>query len=92
MNLKVKIKTILAGENPVKAFASVVIDDAVVIHDIAVIETEKGRHISMPRSLWKNKDGEERQKDICHPISSSARKELEEAVLQAYDEKNSENN
>lgn len=28
MNLKVKIKTILGGEKPVKAFASVVIDDA----------------------------------------------------------------
>ena len=92
MNLKVKIKTILDGEKPVKAFASVVIDDAVVIHDIAIIETEKGRHISMPRSQWKNKDCEERQKDICHPISSSARKELEEALFSAYEQKINEKN
>lgn len=86
MDYKVEIKKVLSGEKSTKAYADVVIDGAIVIHDIGVIETEKGRFAAMPRKKWTNRDGEERQQDICHPITSAAREQIQTAVLAAYDE------
>lgn len=45
MNIKVEIKKILKGDKPTKAYANIVIDDAVVIHGVGVVENEKGRYM-----------------------------------------------
>ena len=87
MIIKAGITKRVNGDKPLKAFADVIIDGAVVIHGIGVVEKEAGRYITMPRSQWKNKDGENRQRDICHPISTAARSMIEEAVFVAYDSK-----
>ena len=71
MNIKVEIKKILKGDKPTKAYANIVIDDAVVIHGVGVVENEKGRHMSMPMTSWKTAKGEEVTRPVCHPISSS---------------------
>lgn len=55
MNIKVEIKKILGTDKPVKAYANIVIDDAVVIHGVSVVENEKGRYMSMPMHTWKTK-------------------------------------
>lgn len=68
-----------------KAVASVTLDDLFVVHGVKVIETEKGRFIAMPNEIRKGADGSEVRKDIFHPISSSARKDLEDAALTAYE-------
>lgn len=86
MTIKVTITHLVKDANrPVKAFADVLIDNSVVIHSVGIIENEVGRHISMPHSTWTNKDGEKLSRDMVHPISSSARKEITDAVLGAYD-------
>lgn len=85
MIIKAEIRKMFDGSKPLKAYADVIIDDSVVLHSIAVVENEKGRHITMPRAKWKNKDGEEKQSDIFHPINSSARQQIETAVFAAYD-------
>ena len=59
MNIKVEIKKILKGDKPTKAYANIVIDDAVVIHGVGVVENEKGRYMSMPMTSWKTAKGEE---------------------------------
>lgn len=92
MNIKVEIKKIIDTDKPVKAYANIVIDDAVVIHGVSVVENEKGRYMSMPMHSWKTKQGEDVTRPVCHPISSSARKELEEALFSAYEQKLNENN
>ena len=92
MNITAKINKLLDGSKPTKAFATVTIDDSIVIHGIGVIENEKGRYISMPNTRFKNKQGEEIRRDVCHPISYSARNQIKEAVFKAYDEKINENN
>lgn len=92
MNIKVEIKKILDTDKPVKAYANIVIDDAVVIHGVSVVENEKGRYMSMPMHTWKTKQGEDVTRPVCHPISSSARKELEVALFSAYEQKLNENN
>jgi stage V sporulation protein G len=63
-----------------KAVASITIDDEFVVHDIKVIEGEKGLFIAMPSR--KATDGE--YKDIAHPIRSETRALLQDKILEKY--------
>ena len=62
----------VAKEGKLKAVVSITIDDEFVVHDIKVIEGEKGLFIAMPSK--KAMDGEYR--DIAHPINSENMKKL----------------
>ena len=84
MEIKAEIKRFITNK-PTKAFADVVIDDAFVVHGIGVIEKDGDMFISMPRNTWKNKLGEEKSGDVCHPISSLARKQIQDAVVASYE-------
>lgn len=65
-----------------KAVASITIDDAFVVHDIKIIEGDKGLFIAMPSR--KASDGE--YKDVAHPIKSETRSELQRMILDKYEE------
>ena len=65
-----------------KAVVSITIDNEFVVHDIKVIEGEKGLFIAMPSK--KTADGEYR--DIAHPINSETRSMLEDTILRRYQE------
>ena len=65
-----------------KAVVSVTIDDEFVVHDIKVIEGEKGLFIAMPSR--KASDGEYR--DIAHPINSATREQIQTIILDKYQE------
>jgi len=65
-----------------KAVVSVTFDDCFVVHDIKVIEGEKGLFIAMPSK--RTPDGEYR--DIAHPINSEMRSSLENKILEVYKE------
>ena len=69
-------------EGKMKAVVSITIDDEFVVHDIKVIEGEKGLFIAMPSR--KASDGEYR--DIAHPINSGTRERIQEMILKKYDE------
>jgi len=66
--------------NKVCAIASIVIDDAFVIHDLRVVNGDKGLFVAMPSRKLPN--GEFR--DICHPINAESRERLQEAVLEQF--------
>ncbi len=68
-------------EGKMKAIVSITIDDEFVIHDIKVIDGEKGLFIAMPSK--KSQDGEYR--DIAHPINSGTRDRLQKQILEAYE-------
>ena len=85
MNYEVKIHKVYNTDKPEKALVSVTLDGKIVIHGIRVIETENGRFLSMPHTTSKDKDGTKSRWDMVHPISVEARKELECAVLSAYE-------
>lgn len=70
------------GVNRMKGKASVVIDDAIAIHDIRIIEGDKGLFIAMPSR--KTPVGE--YKDIAHPINKDVRAMFEKAILDKYNE------
>lgn len=63
-----------------KAIASITIDDEFVVHDIRVIDGNEGLFVAMPSK--RTPDGEFR--DVAHPINSSARTKIQDAVLTAY--------
>ena len=69
-------------EGKMKAVVSITIDDEFVVHDIKVIEGEKGLFIAMPSR--KTTDGEYR--DIAHPINSETRDRIQSLILGKYDE------
>ena len=72
----------VAKEGKMKAVVSITIDDEFVVHDIKVIEGEKGLFIAMPSR--KAADGEYR--DIAHPINSTTRDRIQTLILDKYQE------
>ena len=61
-------------EGKMKAVVSITIDEEFVVHDIKVIDGEKGLFIAMPSR--KAADGEYR--DIAHPINSDTRNKTQQ--------------
>lgn len=71
----------VSKEGKMKAVVSITIDNEFVVHDIKVIEGEKGLFIAMPSR--KANDGEYR--DIAHPINSDTRDRIQTLILDAYE-------
>lgn len=69
-------------EGKMKAVVSITIDEEFVVHDIKIIEGEKGLFIAMPSR--KAADGEYR--DITHPINSGTRERIQKLILEKYEE------
>ncbi|MGM9972531.1 MAG: septation regulator SpoVG [Clostridiaceae bacterium] len=71
----------ISAEGKMKAIVSVTFDNEFVVHDIKVIEGQNGLFIAMPSR--KTPDGE--FKDIAHPINTSTRERIQEAILTEYE-------
>lgn len=69
-------------DGKMKAVVSITIENEFVVHDIKVIEGEKGLFIAMPSR--KASDGEYR--DIAHPINSETRERISNLILEKYQE------
>ena len=78
----VRVKKYDNPENKIKAIASITIDDTVVIHDIKVVDSEKGLFVAMPSK--KGTDG--KFKDIAHPINTETRNMIQKLVLDKYNQ------
>ena len=59
-------------EGKMKAVVSITIDDEFVVHDIKVIEGEKGLFIAMP------------SRKAAHPINSATRENIQNMILKKY--------
>ena len=76
-----EVKVYPAKENgKLKAYATIVFEDAFIVRDLKIIEGEKGMFVSMPSR--RRKDGTFR--DIAHPLNSDVRRMIEESVLAAF--------
>ena len=72
----------VAKEGKMTAVVSITIDNEFVVHEIKVIEGEKGLFIAMPSR--KATDGEYR--DIAHPINSGTRDKIQTLIIDKYQE------
>lgn len=69
-------------ESKMKAVVSITIENAFVVHDIKVIEGEKGLFIAMPS----RKAGDGEYRDIAHPINAETRELIQSLILEKYKE------
>ena len=72
----------IAKEGKMKAVVSITLDNVFVVHDIKVIEGEKGMFIAMPS----RKAGDGDFRDIAHPINSGTREKIQNTILDRYQE------
>lgn len=79
---EVRIRKVSQDGSKMKAVCSVTFDDVFVVHDIKVVEGEKGLFVAMPSR--RTPAGEFR--DIAHPITPGARQTIQDAILKAYRE------
>ena len=70
-----------SDERKIKAIASITFNDSFVVHDVKVLDSEKGLYVVMPSK--KVPDGT--FKDIAHPLNTDTRKMIQEKVLEEYD-------
>lgn len=70
------------GQNRLRAVVSITIDSAFVVHELRIIEGQKGLFVAMPNKKASN--GE--YKDLAHPINAETRQMIEEAIISKYNE------
>lgn len=78
----VNVRKIEKEGSRMKGIASVLLDDSFAVHDIRIIEGEKGLFIAMPSKKTPTGD----YRDIAHPINPEVRAMFEEEILKAYNE------
>lgn len=80
VKLDVRAYPIAEPKGNTVAFASVTISDMLAVNNIRVVNSEKGLFVAMPQV----KDAKGEYRDICFPVTSELRKQLNEKVLGAY--------
>ena len=78
---KVNVRKVEKEGSRMKGIATVVVDNAIAIHDIRIIEGDNGLFIAMPSR--KTPVGDYR--DIAHPINQEVRTMFEKEILDEYD-------
>lgn len=68
-------------EGKMKAVVSITLDNEFVVHDIKIIEGEKGMFIAMPS----RRAGDGEYRDIAHPINSETREKIQSIILEKYE-------
>lgn len=71
----------VSKDGKMKAVVSITLDNEFVVHDIKVIEGEKGLFIAMPS----RKAGDGEYRDIAHPINSETRDKIQSIILEKYE-------
>jgi len=71
----------VSKEGKMKAVVSITLDNEFVVHDIKVIEGDKGLFIAMPS----RKAGDGEYRDIAHPINSDTRDKIQKIILEKYE-------
>lgn len=85
ITLTARIEKIIPGEDQTKAFASVQIGDAFIVHDIRITDKDNKITIGMPFRSYQS-DGKTKYTDTFHAISANARAYLVATVSQAYEQ------
>ena len=78
----IDIRKVESEDNNVKAFVNIVVDDALAVKNLRIIDGTKGLFVAMPST--KNKEGKYR--DMVHPINQEVRTMMEEEIIKAYND------
>ena len=83
MKVEAKIDRMVQKGN-VKAIASVSLDGMFVVKGLKVMDGRKGLFVSMPQETFSGKDGQKQYSNTFFALTNSAKMQLQEAVLDAY--------
>lgn len=78
-NVRIRL---ISTEGRLKAVGSITLDDAFVVHDVRVLEGERGMFVAMPSKQLPNG----MFRDVAHPINTETRALIDEQVLKAYEQ------
>ncbi|TCL57664.1 stage V sporulation protein G [Kineothrix alysoides] len=81
MRVTAKITKFFNNAGKLKAFATICLADTFLVTGVRVVECEKGLTVFMPSM----KDKEDEYRDVCFPIKSELRSQINTVVLNAYD-------
>lgn len=76
----ISIKKIDKEDSRVKGYVTIILNDSLAIHDIRIIEGEKGLFIAMPSKKMPNDE----YRDIVHPITQKVREMFEKEIIQEF--------
>jgi stage V sporulation protein G len=76
-----EVRISLRNEEKLKAFASITLDNCLVVRGLRVINGSNGYFVSMPSKRRRNG----MYQDIFHPINNETRKLIEDKVLDAFE-------
>ncbi|MCB1213898.1 MAG: septation regulator SpoVG [Deltaproteobacteria bacterium] len=79
---EVRVFLVSEGEEKLKAYATITMDDCFVVRDLKIIHGNNGLFVAMPSK--KRKDGTFR--DVAHPLNNEFRSQIEEKVLDAFEQ------
>jgi stage V sporulation protein G len=83
MGISVRIRKLIDGHPRKKAVMTVTLGGMFAIHGVVLMERNDGAmYVGMPGKL----DDNGVYRDIAHPVSSEARRLLEDAAIKAYRE------
>ncbi len=74
------VKIFPRQEDKLKAYVTIIIDNAFVVRNLKIIEGNNGLFVAMPSR--KRKDGT--FMDIAHPLTNELRKVMEDQILSEY--------
>lgn len=84
MKYEVNVSEVKNPKGNLRGFASVVFDDSFKVSNITIMENREGKmYISMPHYA---NSREEENKDICHPITKEFRQDLEDSIIQSFED------
>lgn len=83
MKITAKIDRLVQKGN-IKAIASVTLDGMFVVKGLKVMDSRKGLFVSMPQESFDGRDGQKKYSNLFFAVTNSAKMELQDAVLQAY--------
>jgi len=69
------------GDDKLRAFAGMVLDECFLVGDLRVMENEEGYYVTMPSK--RKRDGS--FKDIAYPLNPDTKEFIEQKVLVAYE-------
>lgn len=85
MRYDISVKKIEDENSKLKAVATLTLGDAFIIKGIKLYESDKGLFMTMPNYKRNEPDSRGNEyKDICYPITSDFRKELEGKIIDKY--------
>ena len=89
-NINVRINSLRNDDTHIKGYASANIGGAFAVHNISIIEGKNGLFMSMPQRSYQNENGEKKYADIFHAVTKEAYDALNNKVMEAYKEAQSQ--